>query len=135
MNKSIYEHAACDRASCRATLEPLFAQVEWLRGYDLKQSTRLKLIPYCPAGLVIRPGNSGLSAPDYFCPAIIGENLEATDARWLWMDCYISYIFCTGLCHFLGWPVRDSVFFWFLAHRQIWGGKKDRISCSRSINI
>ena len=38
----------------------------------------------------------------------------------------------SGLCHFLGvashglyhsrgWPVQDSVFFWILAHREIWG--------------
>ena len=86
-------HNAFDRASCRATLGPLLAQVAWLRGYDLGQSTRLKLIPSCPASRVIGLGNSGLSAPDYFCPAIIGEKLEATDTRWLWMECYISYIF------------------------------------------
>ena len=35
---------------------PLFAQVAWLRGYDLRQSTRLKLIPSCPAGRVIGLG-------------------------------------------------------------------------------
>ena len=84
-------HDAFDRASCRATLGPLFAQVAWPRGYDLRQSTRLKLIPSCPAGRVIGLGNSGLSAPD---SAIIGEKLEATEARWLWMECSISYIFC-----------------------------------------
>ena len=87
-------HDTFDRATCRATLGLLFAQVAWLRGYDVRQSTRLKLIPSCPAGRVIGLGNSGLSAPDYFCPAIIGEKLEATDARWLWMECSISYIFC-----------------------------------------
>ena len=27
----------------------------------------------------------------------------------------------SGLCHFRGWPVQDSVFFWILAHREIWG--------------
>ena len=54
----------------------------------------LKLIPSCPAGRVIGLGNSGLSAPDYFGPAIIGEKLEATDARWRWMECSISFIFC-----------------------------------------
>ena len=38
----------------------------------------------------------------------------------------------SGLCNFLGvaspglslfrvWPVQDSVFFWILAHREIWG--------------
>ena len=91
---AIYPHDAFDRASCRATLGPLFAQDAWLRGYDLRQSTCLKLIPSCPAGRVISLGNSRLSAPDYFCPAIIGEKLEATDARWLWMECSISYIFC-----------------------------------------
>ena len=26
-----------------------------------------------------------------------------------------------GLSHFRGWPVQDSVFFWILAHREIWG--------------
>ena len=86
-------HNAFDRASCRATMGPLFEQVAWLGGYDLRQSTHLKLIPSCPASRVIGLGNSGLSAPDYFCPAIIGENLEATDARCLWMECSISYIF------------------------------------------
>ena len=59
---------------------PLFALDACLRVYDLRQSTRLKLIPSCPAGRVIGLGNSGLSAPD---SAIIGEKLEATDARWL----------------------------------------------------
>ena len=63
-----------------------------MRGYDLRQSTCLKLIPSCSAGRVIGLGNSGLSAPDYFCPTIIGEKLEAIDARWLWMECSISYI-------------------------------------------
>ena len=87
------KHDAFDSARCRATLGPLFAQVALLRGYDLRQSTHLKLIPSCPAGRVIGLSNSGLSAPDYFCPAIIGEKLEATDARWLWMECSISYIF------------------------------------------
>ena len=72
-------------------LGPLFAQVAWPRGYDLRQSTRLKLIPSCPAGRVIGLGNSGLSAPD---SAIIGEKVDATEARWLWMECSISYIFC-----------------------------------------
>ena len=81
---------AFDRASCRAMLGPLFAQVAWLWGHDLGQSTCLKLIPSCPAGRVIGLGNSGLSAPDYFCPAIIGEKLEATDARWSWMECSFS---------------------------------------------
>ena len=85
---------AFDRATCRATLGPLFAQIAWLRGYGLRQSTRLKLIPSCPAGRVIGLGNSRLSAPVYSCPAIIGEKLEATEARWLWMACSISYIFC-----------------------------------------
>ena len=70
---------------------PLFALDAWLRGYELRQSTRLELIPSCPAGRVIGLGNSGLSAPD---SAIIGEKLEATEARWLWMECSISYIFC-----------------------------------------
>ena len=81
-------------ASFRSPLWRLFAQVAWLRGYDLRQSTRLKLIPSCPAGRVIGLGNSGLLAPDYFCPAIIGEKLEATDARWLWIEFYIfiSYV-------------------------------------------
>ena len=74
-------HNAFDRASCRAPLGPLFAQDAWLRGYDLRQSTRLKSILSCPAGCVIGLGNSGLSAPDYFYPAIIGETQEATDAR------------------------------------------------------
>ena len=63
-------------------LGPLFAKVAWPKGYDLRQSTRHKLIPSCPAGRVIGLGNSGLSAPD---SAIIGEKLEATEARWLWM--------------------------------------------------
>ena len=85
---------AFDRASCLATLGPLFAQVAWLRGYDLRQSTRLKSIPSCLAGRVIGRGNSGLWAPYYFCPAIIGEKLEATDSRWLWMKYSISYSFC-----------------------------------------
>ena len=76
-------HPAFDNASCRSTLGPLFAQVAWLWGYDLRQSTCLKLIPSCPAGHVIGLGNSGLSAPYYFCPAIIGEKLVATGARWL----------------------------------------------------
>ena len=75
-------------------LGPLFAQVAWLRGYDPRQLTRLKLIPSCLAGHVIGLGNSGLSAPDYFCPAIIRETLEASDARWRWMECSISYKFC-----------------------------------------
>ena len=66
-------------ASCQLGL--LFAQVAWLRVYDLRQSTHLKLISFSPAGRVIALGNSGLSAPDYICPAIIGEKLEATDAR------------------------------------------------------
>ena len=79
-------HNAFDRASCRATLGLLFTEVAWLRGYDLRQSTHLKIIPSCPAGRVIGLGNSGLSAPDYFCPAVIGVKLEATDARWLWME-------------------------------------------------
>ena len=87
-------HDAFDRDSCRAMLGPLFAQVAWPRGYDLRQSTRLELIPSCPAGRVIGLGNSGLSAPDYYCPAIIREKLEATEARWLWMEFSISYIFC-----------------------------------------
>ena len=55
-------HATFDHGSCRATLGPLFAQVAWLRGYDLRQSTRLKLIPSCPAGRILPllkefPGN------------------------------------------------------------------------------
>ena len=48
------------------------------RLHDLRQSTRLKLIPSCLAGRVIGLGNSGLLAPDYFSPAIIREKLEAT---------------------------------------------------------
>ena len=62
------KHDAFDHASCRATLGPLFAQIALLRGYDIRQSTCLKLIPSCPAGCVIGLDNSGLSAPDYFCP-------------------------------------------------------------------
>ena len=27
----------------------------------------------------------------------------------------------SGLSHFRGWPVQDSVLFWILAHRKIWG--------------
>ena len=72
------DHNAFDCASCWATLGPLFAQVAWLRGSDLRQSIRLKLIPSCPAGCVIGIGNSGLLAPDYFCPAIIGEKLDGS---------------------------------------------------------
>ena len=87
-------HDAFDRASCWATLGPLLAQVEWLKGYDLRQSTRPKLIPSCPAGRVICLGNFGLSAPDYFCPVIIAQKLEATDPRWFWMECSFYYIFC-----------------------------------------
>ena len=87
------KHDAFDWASCQATLGLLFAQVALLRGYDLRQSTCLKLIPSCPAGRVIGLSNSGLSASDYFCPAIIGEKLEATNARWIWMEYFISYIF------------------------------------------
>ena len=82
----VTEHDAFYRASCRATLGPLFAQVALLRGYDLRQSVRLKLISSYPAGRMIGLGNSGLSAPDYFCPAIFGEKLEATDTRWLMAD-------------------------------------------------
>ena len=36
------KHDAFDHASCRATLGPLFAQIAWLRGYDIRQSTCLK---------------------------------------------------------------------------------------------
>ena len=87
-------HNAFECASSRAPLGRLFAQVAWLRGYDLRQSTRLKFIPSCPAGRVIGLGTSGLSAPDYFGPTIIREKLVATDARWLWMESSISYILC-----------------------------------------
>jgi hypothetical protein len=27
----------------------------------------------------------------------------------------------SGLSHFRGWRVQDSVLFWILAHREIWG--------------
>ena len=80
---------AFDRASCQALLGPLFAQVAWLWGYDLRQSTRLKLISSCPAGRVIGLGNSGLSAADNFCPAIIGEKLEATDVDGMFYFLYL----------------------------------------------
>ena len=88
------QHDAFECASSRAWFGRLFAQAAWLRDYDLRQSTRLKLIPSCPAGRVIGLGNSGLSAPDYFCAAIIGQRLVATDAKWLWMESSIFYILC-----------------------------------------
>ena len=85
---------AFESASSWTPLGRPFAQVAWLRGYNLKQSTCLKLIPSSPADRVVGLGTFGLSAPDYFCPAIIGEKLEATDARWHWMECSISCILC-----------------------------------------
>ena len=88
------EHNAFECASFRAPLGRLFAQVAWPGGYALRQSTRLKITPSCPAGHVIGLGTFRLSAPDYFCPAIIGEKLEATDARRRWMECSMSYILC-----------------------------------------
>ena len=93
-NVHIVHHDAFECASSRAPLGWLFAQVAWPRSYGLRQSNCLKIIPYCPAGHVIDLGTSGLSAPDYFCSVIIGEKLEATDARWRWMECSISYISC-----------------------------------------
>ena len=35
--------------------------------------------------------------------------------------CHFLGMASHGLCHFRGWPVQDSVFFWILAHREIWG--------------
>ena len=61
---SVTLHDALESASSRARLGRLFAQAAWPKGYDLRQSTRLKLIPSCSAGRVIGLRNSGLSAPD-----------------------------------------------------------------------
>ena len=80
-----------------------------LRGYDLRQSTHLKLIPSCLAGRVIGLGTSGLLASEYFCPTIIGKKQEATDAKWHWMDCSISYILCQlRLIHSRSINIRKS---------------------------
>ena len=35
--------------------------------------------------------------------------------------CHFLGVASPGLGHFRGWPVQDSVFFWILAHREIWG--------------
>ena len=37
-----------------------------------------------------QPALAGLASPD-----IVGENLRATDARWSWMECSISYLMST----------------------------------------
>ena len=42
-----------------------------------------------------------------------------------------------GLSHFRGWPVQDSVFFWILAHREIWGWQEgsDTLYLANKLNI
>ena len=90
---SLLYHVSCNMSHFPCDSLPIFYDTTAL--YTLSRQSAAEKVWCTVAGIHTalrrrQPALAGLTSPD-----IIGEKLEATDVRWSWMECFISYFMST----------------------------------------